>query len=81
MTMEREMTVNPKSKTSDVKVWHCRGCGVVHLAIGERVVNFRRDEFEAFTQAVVDTNYASAAAVNGLTPLLDHVVTHERFVH
>lgn len=43
---------------SNVTVWHCGGCGVVHMSVGKMVLNFTRDEFANFTEAVVDINYS-----------------------
>lgn len=43
---------------ADVTVWHCGGCGVVHMSVGKMVLNFTRDEFANFTEAIVDINYS-----------------------
>ncbi len=39
---------------ADLNVWHCPGCGVVHMSVGKTVVNFTREEFSKFADSVVD---------------------------
>lgn len=54
--MEITRTVIPVRETTDLRIWRCIGCGVVHMAVGEMIVNFDRDEFRKFTESVVDTH-------------------------
>jgi hypothetical protein len=52
-------------------LWHCAGCGVVHMSVGKMVRNFTRDEFANLTEAVVDINYSGWATVSGEHSVLD----------
>lgn len=56
--MEIIRTAKPDKRIADVRVWHCGGCSVVHMAVGKMVLNFTRDEFAEFADAVVDINTA-----------------------
>ena len=56
--MEIMRTAKPVREMADVKIWHCRGCGVVHMSVKGMVLNFNRQEFATFTDAVVDINYS-----------------------
>ncbi len=56
--MDIVRTAKPKREFTDVKIWHCRGCGVAHMSVKGMVLNFSREEFAAFTEAVVDINYS-----------------------
>lgn len=55
--MEITRTAKPIKKTADLTVWHCSGCGVVHMSVGEMVVSFDRDEFAKFVETAVDIHY------------------------
>ena len=52
--MEITRTAKPEKKMTDLNVWHCPGCGVVHMEIGKTVLNFSREEFAVFAESVVD---------------------------
>ena len=69
--MEITRSVKPVQDMANVTVWHCRGCGVVHMSVGKMVLNFTRDEFANFTEAVVDINYCGWAMVSGEHSLID----------
>lgn len=60
--MDITQTATADPRLSDVKLWHCRGCGVVHMSVGGRVMNFHRQEFAAFAEAVVEAQYSIGAA-------------------
>ncbi len=65
LQMEIIRKAKPAREMADVKIWHCNGCGVVHMSVRDMVLNFTRDEFAVFSEAVVDINYSfwdSAAA-------------------
>ncbi len=63
--MERIRTAKPVSKMENVKIWHCRGCEVVHMSVGKTMINFSRDDFAAFTESVVDINYSGSWHASG----------------
>jgi len=55
--MEITRTAKPAKRTADLDVWHCPGCGVVHMSMGKTVMNFSREEFAKFVGSVVDIHY------------------------
>ncbi|MBK8466460.1 MAG: hypothetical protein IPL32_11570 [Chloracidobacterium sp.] len=56
--MEIIRSAKPTKEMTDVKLWHCVGCGVVHMSVKNMVLNFPREEFAAFTESVVEINYS-----------------------
>ena len=56
--MDITRTARPAKNMANVHLWHCGGCGVVHMSVGKMVLNFTRDDFAHFTDAVVDINYS-----------------------
>lgn len=71
--MEITRTAKPVRNMQNVTVWHCRGCGVVHMSVGKMVLNFNRQEFADFTEAVVDINYSGWPGRDGsVFDLMDH---------
>lgn len=64
-------TATGGQQLSDVKLWHCRGCGVIHLAIGGRVMNFHRSEFSAFADAVIDAQYSLAESESHIPSIME----------
>jgi redox-regulated HSP33 family molecular chaperone len=42
---------------ADVQVWLCEDCRCVHVRAANVMLTFTKDEFESFTEAVVDCNY------------------------
>lgn len=71
--MEITRTAKPVRKMANVTVWHCSGCGVVHMSVGKMMVNFTREEFCGFTEAVVDINYSAWPVRDGsVLDLIDH---------
>ena len=56
--MEITRTAKPVKNSAELDVWHCPGCGVVHMSIGEKVVSFDRDEFAKFVETAVDIHYS-----------------------
>lgn len=71
--MQITRTAKPAREIADVKLWHCRGCGVVHMSVGKAVLNFDRKEFADFAQAVVDINYSGWPLVEtSIFDLLEH---------
>lgn len=58
MNMEITRTARAAREVADVKMWHCAGCGVVHLSVKDTVLNFSRDDFATFTQTAVEINYS-----------------------
>ena len=54
--MQIDHLVRPKGTASDLRLWHCRDCGHVHMSVGKLVVNFRSDEFVEFAEAVMDVS-------------------------
>jgi hypothetical protein len=75
--MEIVRKAKPSRELMDVKMWHCGGCRVVHMAIKDVVLNFTREEFANFTEAVVDINYGGWDKDPGLLDLIEH--DSERF--
>ncbi|MBK9216547.1 MAG: hypothetical protein IPM59_13320 [Chloracidobacterium sp.] len=57
-------TAKPIREMAEVKLWPCGGCNSVHMAVRGMVLNFSREEFSTFTEAVVDIYY-------GASPLAD----------
>lgn len=49
-------------------VWHCKGCGVVHLSIDEAVFDLSPEEFRELASSVVETSYEFATASFVETP-------------
>lgn len=45
-------------KRTDLSVWYCNGCEVVHLATDGFRLSFSRSEFAALTRMVVETHYS-----------------------
>lgn len=41
-------------KKANLEVWNCRGCKAVHISAGNVRLSLDREEFEAFTEAVVN---------------------------
>lgn len=37
---------------TNLQIWNCRGCGVVHIAAGNVRLDLDRGEFEAFAESV-----------------------------
>lgn len=71
--MEITRTAKPVRNMANVTAWHCRGCGVVHMSVGKMVLNFTREEFSGFTEAVVDINYSDWPVRDGsIFDLMDH---------
>lgn len=58
-------TAKPPRKLADVKLWHCTGCAVVHMSVKDMVLNFTREEFSAFSDAVVDIECTSWPVTEG----------------
>lgn len=54
--MQIDHLVRPKGANSDLRLWHCRDCGQVHMSVGKLMVNFRNDEFAEFAEAVMDVS-------------------------
>ena len=69
--MEITRTAKPVRNMANVTVWHCSSCDAVHMSVGKMVLNFTREEFADFTEAVVDVNYSGWARVSGDHSLLD----------
>ena len=43
---------------SDLRLWHCRGCDAVHMAVGkQKLLSFDRDEFSSLAQAVAELSW------------------------
>ncbi|MGQ0541562.1 MAG: hypothetical protein ACT4O9_06905 [Blastocatellia bacterium] len=42
---------------SELNLWFCNGCGVVHLTAGGMRLSFTRAEYSVFTEMVVDTYF------------------------
>ncbi len=72
--MEITRTARPAGNMADVKIWHCDGCGVVHMSVKDMVLNFDREEFVTFTQAVVDINYSGWQSEHSIIDLGEHDV-------
>ena len=72
--MEITRKVRPAKNMADVKIWHCGGCGVVHMSIKDMVLNFNREEFATFTEAVVDINYSGWHSEHSIIDLAEHDV-------
>ncbi|MEQ1642386.1 MAG: hypothetical protein ABL959_02945 [Pyrinomonadaceae bacterium] len=71
--MEIIRKAKPNREMADVKLWHCTGCGVVHMGVKGMVLNFSREDFAAFAEAVVDINYFGGWHVPGsVIDLIDH---------
>jgi hypothetical protein len=75
--MEIVRSARPMREMADVKMWHCGGCRVVHMAVKDIVLNFTREEFAKFTEAVVDITYSGWEAETGILDLVEH--DSERF--
>ncbi|MBK7392752.1 MAG: hypothetical protein IPI64_05535 [Chloracidobacterium sp.] len=72
--MEITRTARPAGNMADVKIWHCGGCGVVHMSVKDKVLNFDREEFAMFTEAVVDINYSGWQSEHSIIDLGEHDV-------
>jgi len=71
--MEITRTARPARKMANVTVWHCAGCGVVHMSLGKMILNFTRDEFANFTETVVDINYSGwSVPGDSIIDLIEH---------
>lgn len=70
--MEIKRTVRPVRQMADIKIWHCGGCGVVHMSVKDMILNFDREEFAAFTEAVVDINYSGWHSEHSIIKLSGH---------
>jgi len=58
---------------ADVKIWQCRGCDVVHMGVGEMVLNFSREDFASFTEDVVAIHYNGwASEKHSIIDLVEH---------
>lgn len=55
-----------------VEIWYCNGCGVVHLVAGSFRISFDRNEFEDFTNAVVNIY---CGGITGAGPQIDRSET------
>ncbi|MEP7077069.1 MAG: hypothetical protein ABI878_14785 [Acidobacteriota bacterium] len=73
--MEIVRSARPVRELLDVKLWHCGGCRVVHMAVKDVVLNFTREEFANLTEAVVDLNY-SGWETTGDASIVD-LIEHE----
>lgn len=73
-SMEITRRVRPARNMADVKIWHCSGCGVVHMSVKDMILNFGREEFPAFTEAVVDINYSGWNSEHSIIDLGEHDV-------
>ncbi len=55
--------MNTETGLKDVlDIWHCERCNGAHIRSGETVLTFNREEFELFTERVVDVNVRGWAA-------------------
>ncbi|MEP6945903.1 MAG: hypothetical protein ABJA02_08305 [Acidobacteriota bacterium] len=72
--MEITRTAKPARNLANVTVWHCAGCGVMHMSVGKTVVSFTRDEFADFTESVVDIDCSGWTAVSGEHSIVGLVV-------
>lgn len=70
--MEITRTARPARQMADVKIWHCSGCGVVHMSVKDMILNFNREEFATFTGAVVDINYSGWHNDHAIIDLGEH---------
>ena len=70
--MEIVRSAKPMRDTANVKLWHCSGCKAVHMSVRDMVLNFTREEFAAFTEAVVDINYSGWDVHSSLLDLSEH---------
>lgn len=71
--MEIIRMAKPNREKADVKLWHCAGCGVVHMGVKGMVLNFSREDFAAFAEAVVDINYCGGWPSSGsVIDLIEH---------
>ena len=72
-----EITRRAKRKMADVKIWQCRGCEVVHMAVGDMVLNFSREDFASFTEDVVAIHYKGwDSDKNSIIDLIEHNADH-----
>lgn len=62
--MEITRRTESAKEIADVKLWHCAGCGVVHMSVKDMMLNFSREEFWAFTETVVEINYCGWQKAN-----------------
>lgn len=56
--MEITRTARPSRRLKNVKMWHCGGCGVVHMSVGKMTMDFTQEEFSNFAETVVDIQYS-----------------------
>lgn len=75
--MEITRTANPVRNMADLKLWHCAGCGVVHMSVGKMLLNFNREEFADFTDAVVETSTAGWPQDGRAYSIIDLVATED----
>ncbi len=60
------------NETRDKKVtdiWYCEICSAAHVPCGETVLTFDREEFDMFTERVVDVNVRGWADHYSAQPL------------
>ena len=79
--MEITRTARPARAQADVKLWICRGCDVVHMAVGKTVLSFDRHEFSDFANAVTDLTSAEWASNGKAFSILDLVATQSDAIH
>lgn len=79
--MEITRTAKPIKKTADLTVWHCGGCGVVHLSVGDKVVSFDRDEFTKFVETAVDIHYSGWSGQANGGSIIDLAAANSETLH
>lgn len=79
--MQITRTAKPITRTADLTVWHCPGCGVVHMAVGEKIVSFNRAEFTKFLESAVDIHYSGWAGPADGISLIDLASANNGTLH
>lgn len=55
-----------------IDIWYCKTCSAAHMRCGETVLTFNREEFDMFTERVVDVNVRGWADHYSARPLRIH---------
>lgn len=84
--MQITRMARPIKEKADVRMWHCGGCGVVHMSVGKMVLNFNKQEFSDLADAVADLSVTGWLSDEKAFSIIDLVATEDEtgvhgFVH
>jgi hypothetical protein len=55
--------------SGEIDIWYCEACSSAHLRAGDTALTFTREDFEVFTERVVDVNVRGWAGLAAPVPL------------